>query len=369
MTDFLQHMIDSKINAIGLIRPRPRSVYEAAVRHYPHVQGNGSRLDVRSIHGEYDPRQGPQGQPGYSDELSPAGTSTDTGPVFGKMHHQVGQPQPIPPKSVLGRRNTGNRISIPDTTMPEPRQVMREYPDDDPDEHNRSSPRQHGTILPQESPWEPISVPKKIPTGAAGTNTAIPLRSSPGDLQGTYGNPVHTLTGNLPASPGDLQGAYGNPVHTLTGNLPASPGDLQGAYGNPDLPLSGNLQKKEGGGSRIAGVRVLDKGITYPVLTGHSTVPDTIPGILGSGPRSSARELPPYRMVYPGDTSMVLHPVRSELRFKNFHEEPPVIRVSIGRIEVRVVSQEPVSQPTAARKPVPHLSLDEYLRARGSGRS
>jgi hypothetical protein len=45
-------------------------------------------------------------------------------------------------------------------------------------------------------------------------------------------------------------------------------------------------------------------------------------------------------------------------------QEPPVVRVSIGRIEVRTETQAPESQPVPVRQPVPRLSLDDYLRSR-----
>jgi hypothetical protein len=48
-------------------------------------------------------------------------------------------------------------------------------------------------------------------------------------------------------------------------------------------------------------------------------------------------------------------------------QEPKVIRVSIGRIEVRAAPAPPVSPPPAARQPGPRLSLDDYLRSRRGG--
>jgi hypothetical protein len=51
-------------------------------------------------------------------------------------------------------------------------------------------------------------------------------------------------------------------------------------------------------------------------------------------------------------------------------ESAPLVRVHIGRIEVRAV--EPKPKPAAARKPAPPrpgLSLDDYLKRRKGGGS
>lgn len=47
----------------------------------------------------------------------------------------------------------------------------------------------------------------------------------------------------------------------------------------------------------------------------------------------------------------------------------PTIRVSIGRIEVRAVAQQPqTAPPQQVSRPAPRISLDEYLRSQNGGR-
>jgi hypothetical protein len=49
------------------------------------------------------------------------------------------------------------------------------------------------------------------------------------------------------------------------------------------------------------------------------------------------------------------------------HTEPPVVRVTIGRIEVR--AETPASSPRKTSAPArPTLSLDTYLKERKEGR-
>jgi hypothetical protein len=58
---------------------------------------------------------------------------------------------------------------------------------------------------------------------------------------------------------------------------------------------------------------------------------------------------------------------RPSARAETPRREPPPVRVTIGRIEVRAVAQPPVPQRPAPHQPPP-LSLDEYLELRRSGR-
>jgi hypothetical protein len=47
--------------------------------------------------------------------------------------------------------------------------------------------------------------------------------------------------------------------------------------------------------------------------------------------------------------------------------EPPVIKVTIGRIEVRAVTPPAPIPQQRVKQPSPVLSLDEYLRLRNGG--
>jgi hypothetical protein len=59
-------------------------------------------------------------------------------------------------------------------------------------------------------------------------------------------------------------------------------------------------------------------------------------------------------------------PERSSADGRDAAEAAPVIRVTIGRIDVRAVAEVP--PPSSARRPAaPRLSLDEYLRERARG--
>jgi hypothetical protein len=83
----------------------------------------------------------------------------------------------------------------------------------------------------------------------------------------------------------------------------------------------------------------------------------------------------------PGDkAASMVGPLKSRRRFqtglykgkeskKGGEPAAPVVRVTIGRIDVRAVLQQFPSQlPAAAPEPVkPALSLDEYLRQRDGG--
>ncbi|CAN5908759.1 hypothetical protein BH23GEM7_BH23GEM7_23950 [soil metagenome] len=48
-------------------------------------------------------------------------------------------------------------------------------------------------------------------------------------------------------------------------------------------------------------------------------------------------------------------------------EAAPIVRVSIGRIEVRAITEAPPPPPAVRRPAAPRLSLDEYLRERARG--
>jgi hypothetical protein len=60
-------------------------------------------------------------------------------------------------------------------------------------------------------------------------------------------------------------------------------------------------------------------------------------------------------------------PPRTTLRTRQ--EEPPTVRVTIGRVDVRAVTPEQPPEPKPKPRPAPRMSLDEYLsRERRSAR-
>jgi hypothetical protein len=79
---------------------------------------------------------------------------------------------------------------------------------------------------------------------------------------------------------------------------------------------------------------------------------------------SSRRPLPEAPLVPVGEGP---RPVRGQATREFSVEAPsPTIRVTIGRVEVRAAPQAPARRPE--RKPVPALSLEDYLRQRNGGR-
>jgi hypothetical protein len=68
-------------------------------------------------------------------------------------------------------------------------------------------------------------------------------------------------------------------------------------------------------------------------------------------------------------TASVPKPVRASSVALNDASPLPVIRVTIGRIEVRAVFPPAATPPTPARKPpAGTLSLEEYLKQRSEGK-
>lgn len=62
-------------------------------------------------------------------------------------------------------------------------------------------------------------------------------------------------------------------------------------------------------------------------------------------------------------------PLASEVARREMPEQAPIIRVTIGRIDVRAItSPAPQESRRAAPRPAPQLSLEDYLRQRSGGR-
>lgn len=109
-----------------------------------------------------------------------------------------------------------------------------------------------------------------------------------------------------------------------------------------------------------------------PVFPGAGSVPSAMAGTAKAQP--SAPVTPPGRAVTPITPRLPEPPPPLETRLANRQSGPPVIRVTIGRIEVRATSPQPERnrrQPApAAHPPLPQpaLSLDAYLKQRGGSR-
>jgi hypothetical protein len=104
-----------------------------------------------------------------------------------------------------------------------------------------------------------------------------------------------------------------------------------------------------------------------------------LPAARGAPPRRAARRgaAPGPTTAAPGRTDENAAPVvrpaarraaeRPALRPEGASREPPPVRVTIGRIEVRAVASPPPPPRPAPQRPEP-LSLDEYLEVRRNGR-
>jgi hypothetical protein len=84
-----------------------------------------------------------------------------------------------------------------------------------------------------------------------------------------------------------------------------------------------------------------------------------------SGPPASAAPAPPSVIPAPPLTRSV----PSATKIPASPPGTPTIRVSIGRVEVRLVAPPAPPSPSPPSQPKPAMSLDEYLRGRHGGRA
>jgi hypothetical protein len=127
----------------------------------------------------------------------------------------------------------------------------------------------------------------------------------------------------------------------------AMPQPLAAHYGRMAVPAAGDALPTPGAAARI---------------------PANI-GAEGESPARS-RESPPHavlpRRVVRSETAPPTETVAGA-RGEPPRELPPVIRVSIGRVDVRASFEAPRAAPPPAAERKPRLSLEDYLKARAGG--
>jgi hypothetical protein len=86
-------------------------------------------------------------------------------------------------------------------------------------------------------------------------------------------------------------------------------------------------------------------------------------------PAAPRREAAPAPVVTPVRERPLVTPMSPRRERAQFESQPPVVRVTIGRIDVRANFPAPVSDDAAARKARPAArSLDDYLKERIEGK-
>jgi hypothetical protein len=88
-----------------------------------------------------------------------------------------------------------------------------------------------------------------------------------------------------------------------------------------------------------------------------------------SEPRLAPSVVPARPLITPTVVVAAAPPQPADIRRPQPQSEPPVIRVTIGRVDVRAIASPPV--PAAVSRPAARstrLSLEDYLKERSGGR-
>jgi len=432
MSDFLQRMIDAKIQVTGVIRPRPHPVYVPAAPQYPEPYGNAYHADFTPVALTRDPaqKQGEHTDPATGISSLPAravpgsmvpghrhykedtaiGTSQQRGNGRAETARNAvdtGSPatQAYPPaKASTGgevrpartARATGRSGSFPQSRNASGGGRDR-YADIIPEETPASfldSVASGETSPVQDIPGSRLDPPENGNSEPAGGAWYTPVEKIPGKKSRLYErqraaalpDPLPDRPEN-PDVPADHRDSRVSPVpqrsHRMSiqadtiragqqqagrgsEGVPDSSPDLNGA---PAVPGTGIHRKNAGTGLLPAPAENPEGRRSDLLLLDRSGTPEKNPDARAVDPHSSPLPLRLHQTIRPTDpASPVLHPGVRALTGKT-HAGPPVIRVSIGRIEVRAATPPPAGQPAADRHPIPQLSLDEYLRSRRGGMS
>lgn len=294
---------------------------------------------------------------GYPPDPEPAGEpGPDTGPVghairragdpSRSVEHVPGQDPPEREERIpLSQQSDGPELGARDhAPLPRTEGPARET---ETGNAEKRAEIEHHLIEREEGepPGEVRSTPpEREPEGEehlTGTSEARPLER-PGtnhdepDAAPSPGSDAE-LSGGRAVSPTDATGSDRGASPAL--EMPAA----------PDLPTSQTSGREEREAeSSVPGARRLPSAA--PDLAERTPEPRTpIPGAPLASTDDRARATPPAAIPHRRET-----------------KEAPMIRVSIGRVEVRAITTEPAQRPPEER-PEPALSLDEYLRQQSGG--
>lgn len=224
----------------------------------------------------------------------------------------------------------------------------------------------------------PLAVGRREPrAGGEQPRSAVPVVEAqrtvmiPPPAAGPVQHPTPAAAGSR-AGDGDIPGA------ATTGPRPprgqpgaAGPGSRSGSASLAPAPVPAPASFEGAADPEIPPARVTPRPLPAApetVQAGARTAPGAQDEHRPPGRRAGPVEIPPLRPARsPGDLprgDSPGHPVRQAAA-----DEPPVVRVTIGRVEVRAVSPpaRPVAPP-APRPRQPSLSLGDYLAQRGEGR-
>ena len=291
---------------------------------------------------------------GYPPDPEPAGEpGSDTGPVghairragepSRSVEHVPGQDPPEREERIpLSQQSDGPELAARDHAPP-PR---TEGPARETETGNAGERAEIEHHL-DEPPGEVRSTPpEREPEGEehlTGTSEARPL-----ERPGTNQDELDAAAAS-PGSDVELLGARaGSPTDATGSDRGASPALEMPAA--PDLPTSQTAGREEREAEpSVPGAR--RRTSAAPDLAERTPEPRTpIPGAPLASTDDRARATPPAAIPHRRETT----------------REAPMIRVSIGRVEVRAITTEPAQRPPEER-PEPALSLDDYLRQQSGG--
>jgi hypothetical protein len=345
MTDFLQRMIAAKIHSTGVIRPHPRPLFETRILH----DGAGER----AVAGNSDTGTGGSGQVPPPQKTGRAfsqampsrkgkGERNDAGTGSPRSGYD-----PLPDKTPPAAKDqsvTGTDGSIP---VPAPRKTGRVL---SPAMPSPGQERDDTRTGPPRSGYDPLPE-KTFPA------TKDPIRNDR-DGKDAPGKDHRPETARHQKSPRSRSTPEQQDEPAPPGSRKRHPADTSHRRAE-DRDSVTHPAKNPGAPPAVTSRQdTVTVGLTVRDRPGRPGDPREKES--GSGAVMPSRS----PRIHEGETP--LHAIRpvDYASSRTYPQEPPVIRVSIGRIEVRTETQAPVSQPVPVKKPVPRLSLDDYLRSR-----
>ncbi|MDT5122143.1 MAG: hypothetical protein QOC96_1625 [Acidobacteriota bacterium] len=165
------------------------------------------------------------------------------------------------------------------------------------------------------------------------------------------------------------------------GQLPQTPALQQGArvrsvYADEQLPAETERTRdyhdakrmtRDEDGTQAETVKQAGTVKMPAAVTGRSGAPATPPE-RGTPKRPSLPHIFSAPAATPRPTGKSMHTERREMMEETTSSSRPIIRVNIGRIEVRAATPQKTSKPYRKPPPRPGLSLEDYLKRRKGGR-